>query len=322
MYEISSNQFKDYILKLKKDELIKLINDYNVLASIYNFEKQEDTKAKKDVLVNILDENNSAYLKYFVMSLDNKDFDVLSNMLYKKCNIEFLNIHKDFINYLLDKRIVWQKESLEIPEDIYKELRSLVKNKEVIKYVKENDKAYKLADGIVIAYGVIDRKSFDNIISVYNLSVEKLEYYYKKEYVINNKMVVSNKLSNKKKINAYLKNKNYKEFTIKEFVDLGNSLYHHNIKSYKNFIKMLKVNYVFKKKDIEFVDVNIVIPYLYNSINEEEIANKNLEETVINLFEFKGDKLKLKMLNEIKAIRLEFPLWELRGYTKESASNE
>ena len=54
----------------------------------------------------------------------------------------------------------------------------------------------------------------------------------------------------------------------------------------------------------------------HNSLNEEDIANKKLEETIISLFEFKGDKLKNKMLQEISKIRNEFPLWEYRGFTK------
>ena len=65
---------------------------------------------------------------------------------------------------------------------------------------------------------------------------------------------------------------------------------------------------------------DIVIPYLYNSLNEEEIAYKNLEETIVSLFEFKGEKLKNKMLQEISKIRDEFPLWEYRGFTKTEVS--
>ena len=109
---------------------------------------------------------------------------------------------------------------------------------------------------------------------------------------------------------------NYKKFTIKEYIALGRSIYHHNIKSYRKFIRMLKNYYVFKKKDIEFVDKYIVIPYLYNKINEEEVAKCILEETIVKLFEFKGDKLKTKMLTEIVKIRNEFPLWELSGHSK------
>ena len=85
---------------------------------------------------------------------------------------------------------------------------------------------------------------------------------------------------------------------------------------------MLKNHYVFKRNDIDFVDNNVVIPYLYTSINEEEMAYKMLEETITNLFEFKGEKLKEKMLSEITEIRNEFPLWEYRGYTKMEVNHE
>ena len=85
---------------------------------------------------------------------------------------------------------------------------------------------------------------------------------------------------------------------------------------------MLKNNYVFRNSDIEFVDKNIVIPYLYNSLNEEDEARKSLEETIVTLFEFKGDKLKQKMLEEVMKIRDEFPLWEYRGFTKLEVGNE
>lgn len=84
---------------------------------------------------------------------------------------------------------------------------------------------------------------------------------------------------------------------------------------------MLKSNYIFKNKDIEFIDKYIVIPYLYNSLNEEEIAKNNLEETIIKYFEFKKDKLKNKMLEEVTKIRDEFPLWEYRGYSKKEVKN-
>ena len=85
---------------------------------------------------------------------------------------------------------------------------------------------------------------------------------------------------------------------------------------------MLKSNYIFKNNDIKFVDQKIVIPYLYNSLNEEEIAKNNLIDTITTLFEFKSDKLKNKMLEEIVKIRDEFPLWEYRGFSKSEVKDE
>ena len=315
MIEIGVN-YIEYLKKLKKEELIKIINDYNKLCDIYKEEKLDNTKAKKDKLVNDIVNIKDKYLKYLIMSLDLNDYNNLKEVL-KKNTTKVLNEHKELINYLKDKYVIFQEDNLVIPNDL--NYKACFKNKEITNYVKKWSRIYDLANGIIIAYGVVSKKYFSFIISGIEEKdkiISKLEFYYKKEYIIEDKMIVSNKLSNKKRINKYFKDNNYKNFTNKEYVEMGKNIYHHNIKVYKKFIKILKNYYVFKNKDIEFVDENIVIPYLYNSLNEEDIAYKRLEETIENLFEFKSEKLKNKMLQEISKIRNEFPLWEYRGFTK------
>lgn len=318
-------EYVDYLQKLSKEKLQAIIDDYNELGSIYNLDVVNTKKLKKDDLIKKVDELKSDYFKYWIMSLDLDDFNVLKQLTFKKVNDEFLHENRDFINYLLEKSILFQEQELMMAWDINALFKSLIKNKDVIKYVKTWNKIYKLVDGIIVAYGVVSKKYFDIIIEGMEDKeqiIPKLEYYYKKEYVIDNKKIMSNKLTSKKRINSYVKNDKYKMFTNKEFGELGNSTYHHGIKSYKKFIKMLKNNYVFRNSDIEFVDKNIVIPYLYNSLNEEDEARKSLEETIVTLFEFKGDKLKQKMLEEVMKIRDEFPLWEYRGFTKLEVGNE
>lgn len=315
MIEIGVN-YIEYLKKLKKEELIKIINDYNKLCDIYKEEKLDNTKAKKDKLVNDIVNIKDKYLKYLIMSLDLNDYNNLKEVL-KKNTTKVLNEHKELINYLKDKYVIFQEDNLVIPNDL--NYKACFKNKEITNYVKKWSRIYDLVNGMIIAYGVISEDYFSFVTSGIENKEEilpKLDFYYKKEYIIDDTKIVSTKLSNKKRINKYFKDNNYKNFTNKEYVEMGKNIYHHNIKVYKKFIKILKNYYVFKNKDIEFVDENIVIPYLYNSLNEEDIANKNLEETIISLFEFKGDKLKNKMLQEISKIRNEFPLWEYRGFTK------
>lgn len=322
---ILGDNYINYLKKLKKEELISIINDYNTLREIYGGIKLETKNAKKDKLINDIEEIKDAYIKYIVMSLDLKDYNILKELILKKINNDFLIDNRDFINYLISKEILIQEQELIIPKDIKLLISNILKNKEVINYIKKWDRIYKLVDGVIIAYGAVDRKYFDIIISGIldkELIIPKINYYYKKEYKIDNKKIISTKLSNKKRIENYLKNKKYKYFTNKDYTLMGSSLYHHNIKSYKKFIKMLKSNYVFRKKDIDFVDKFIVIPYLYNSLNEEDVAKENLEDTVTKYFEFKGDKLKTKILNEIMKIRDEFPLWEYRGFSKTEVKNE
>ena len=315
MIEIGVNYIK-YLKKLKKEELIKIINDYNKLCDIYKEEKLDNTKAKKDKLVNDIVNIKDKYLKYLIMSLDLNDYNNLKEVL-KKNTTKVLNEHKELINYLKDKYVIFQEDNLVIPNDL--NYKACFKNKEITNYVKKWSRIYDLVNGMIIAYGVISEDYFSFVTSGIENNEEilpKLDFYYKKEYIIDDTKIVSTKLSNKKRINKYFKDNNYKNFTNKEYVEMGKNIYHHNIKVYKKFIKILKNYYVFKNKDIEFVDENIVIPYLYNSLNEEDIAYKRLEETIENLFEFKSEKLKNKMLQEISKIRNEFPLWEYRGFTK------
>lgn len=315
MIEIGVN-YIEYLKKLKKEELIKIINDYNKLCDIYKEEKLDNTKAKKDKLVNDIVNIKDKYLKYLIMSLDLNDYNNLKEVL-KKNTTKVLNEHKELINYLKDKYVIFQEDNLVIPNDL--NYKACFKNKEITNYVKKWSRIYDLVNGMIIAYGVISEDYFSFVTSGIENKEEilpKLDFYYKKEYIIDDTKIVSTKLSNKKRINKYFKDNNYKNFTNKEYVEMGKNIYHHNIKVYKKFIKILKNYYVFKNKDIEFVDENIVIPYLYNSLNEEDIAYKRLEETIENLFEFKSEKLKNKMLQEIYKIRNEFPLWEYRGFTK------
>lgn len=315
MIEIGVN-YIEYLKKLKKEDLIKIINDYNKLCDIYKEEKLDNTKAKKDKLVNDIVNIKDKYLKYLIMSLDLNDYNNLKEVL-KKNTTKVLNEHKELINYLKGKYVIFQEDNLVIPNDL--NYKACFKNKEITNYVKKWSRIYDLVNGMIIAYGVISEDYFSFVTSGIENKEEilpKLDFYYKKEYIIDDTKIVSTKLSNKKRINKYFKDNNYKNFTNKEYVEMGKNIYHHNIKVYKKFIKILKNYYVFKNKDIEFVDENIVIPYLYNSLNEEDIAYKRLEETIENLFEFKSEKLKNKMLQEISKIRNEFPLWEYRGFTK------
>lgn len=314
-----------FLQKLTKEKLQSIIDDYNQLSNIFNFDKVDTKKMKKNDIISKIIEIKEEYLRYFVMSLDKQDYEILKNCLSRKVKNDYLNEKRDFIKYMLNKNLIFQEDNLIIPRDIYMCLINLLKEKEISKYIEKWDRIYKLVDGIIIAYGAIDRKYFDIIISGIEdnkLIIPKLEYYYKKDYAIDNKKIVSLKLTNKKRINNYLKNTNYKMFKNSDFVAMADSKFHHNIKSYKKFIKMLKSNYIFKNNDIKFVDQKIVIPYLYNSLNEEEIAKNNLIDTITTLFEFKSDKLKNKMLEEIVKIREEFPLWEYRGFSKSEVKDE
>ena len=228
MLEIGIN-YKEYLTKLKKEELVKIITIYNKLCDIFECEKISDTKSKKDILINNIVNVKDNYLKYIIMSLDLKDYEDLKKIL-KKNDTKTLNEHKELINYLKDCFIIFQNDNLEVPNDL--DFKNCFKNKEIQNYVKKWNRIYDLANGVIIAYGVVSKEYFSFITSGTEdkeIVIPKLDFYYKKDYKIEEKMLVSIKLSSKKRINKYFKDKNY-NFVVA-------TIHPDNIYSINNFIK-------------------------------------------------------------------------------------
>ena len=133
MLEIGIN-YKEYLTKLKKEELVKIITIYNKLCDIFECEKISDTKSKKDILINNIVNVKDNYLKYIIMSLDLKDYEDLKKIL-KKNDTKTLNEHKELINYLKDCFIIFQNDNLEVPNDL--DFKNCFKNKEIQNYLKK-----------------------------------------------------------------------------------------------------------------------------------------------------------------------------------------
>ena len=162
---VLGDNYITYIKKLKKDELINIINDYNSLREIYGGIKIETKNAKKDKLIEDITEIQNTYFKYVIMSLDLEDYNILKHLMTKKINSDYLLENRVFLNYLISKCILIQEQDLVIPKDTKVLISNLLKDKEVITYIKKWDRIYKLVDGVIIAYGIVDRKYFDIIIS-------------------------------------------------------------------------------------------------------------------------------------------------------------
>lgn len=308
--------YMEMLNKLKKEELTKIIDDYNKLAIIFDVEKIKiDKKDKKKDCLEKIDNIKENYFKYLIMLLDLDDYKKLKRMVSKKINEEFINDNEQLINYFISKNIIVKEDDLSILSDIKELLVKILKEKEVIKYIKNNTQNYKLINGIVNAYGILDIKSFIKIVGE-DYKLEILDYYYKKEYSLDKDKIISDKLTNKTKITKYLNNKKIKEFTNEEYMMLGDFTYHKKIKAYKKLIKLFKKYYVFENKDVSFVDDEIIKPYIYDNTSDDAKIFKNIEIVLDEYFEFRDDLLKNKIMNEITKIKEEMPLWDTRGYNK------
>lgn len=305
--------YEKYLNELTDNEILNILKDYHLLCDIYKITKGIDieTKSREDIIQYLID-NLEKYLQMFITMLDTKDFNTLKNILDER-KINMLN-EQVLLNYLQEKKILFLKEDLEIPSDIFKIIKKAYKNKQLKKQQNANNRIYLISQGLVIAYGVMTKKILVDCLKEDSLA--KINYYYKKNYHFENEIIIVNTLTNEERINKYLDNTLYKEFSNKELISLTLATYHHHFKSFKKLIKLLKANYIFKEQNIKFIDTEIIIPYLYNSTSAEEKSLADLTTKVIDLFEFDNDKLKNKIIAVIKNIKNDFPLWEYRGFSK------
>ena len=298
--------FNDYLTNLKKDELNAIVDNYNRFATIYN-EKNIVTKGlKKEDIIGLIVKNKSTYVKYILSIINNYDRNEIEKGSYSKKIQRYLSKYK-----LLDEDNI-------LFSDIKKTIDKLLKNSEFIKQMKNWDYINNIINGLIIAYGVVDTNYVKDILAKYcdyeqTLALLKLGT---QDYSIEKKKIVSKLLTSRKRIDKYYSDNSYKEFNIKELQKLGTNKYHYDIKEYKKLMSILKNYYVFKRKDIKFIDENIVIPYLYISINEEDIAKDALMTKLEEYFEFREDKLKERLYKQVDGIRDNFPLWEYRGFSK------
>ena len=302
-----SKTFESFLNNASKQELTDIINHYNEIAAIFDNMVLVPVGLKKEEIINYLVNYKKSYVKDILRTLNNKEFN---EVVKGKYNIKLQRYLEE--SFLLNEDKVMYS-------DIKDLVNELVKDKSIVDITKKMSGVDSIVKGIVIAYGVIDTNYFKKILDDFcdaEMLIGILKVKEHENYLIGSKMILSKLLTNKKRIERYYKNDKYKKFSIIEFKELGLSKHHHSMKEYKKLMGTLNNNYVFNRKDIEFIDENIIIPYLYTSINEEDVAKDILVKKLEEFFEFREDKIRNKIYELVLGIRNNFPLWEYRGYSK------
>ncbi len=299
-------QYIDLLKKLKKEEILKIVNLFHQYCLFYDYPIAEEiNKEKKENIISYLMDKLDVYVKFVISSIDYKELEKLKKT--KDYNLELFKKNYLIINDTLSS-------------DIKKLISQYLKNKSVNKKIKENKEIYLLARGIMTCYGALPLSLFKTLIGEkeYLLISINNDNLYK----IEDDKIYINKITNKRKINKYIKNNDLKKYSKNAYLKLGNNTYHHTFTTYKKLIRVLKNNYLFKNKDINFLDEKIVIPYLYNNTKDEDMALNNLDEAILKYFEFGNSKLKEKIISSLKLVREEFPLWEYRGRSIKEEKND
>ena len=203
-----------------------------------------------------------------------------------------------------------------------------LKDKQILKNVKQNTKEYNLLLGIINTYGVL---TFEKFYTIYSKSFEYketelydklliLQKFYLEFNILNdknNKYICNNYFEKLKDVKKYIKKKaEYKEFTQKELVNIYNFKYMCKFKPYKKLLSFVKKNYYLNEKDIKVFHKYVIIPYL----NDIQIgctgAEENLSINIDKYFEYKNEKHKGKFMELIKEIINYYPMWKYYGFSQ------
>ena len=316
--------FKDKLSTLTKADINFILEEFALLSDI-------DTKAikklRKDDEIKIILFSLKNYLTDIFNEFYIKDYKALKQLLSYKTirkvdlgydEIKVLNcLEKYDLVFSLKKnnRIVYYFYS-----DIKKIAIELLSNKEILKYIKQQENERILSCGIINAYGAI---TFTNFCLLLNekypdLSKELIlkhinnQIVIQKEYKIYNKkddIVLYNKhFSSIKDVKKIVKEDIY-SYPYEDYLSFGKRDYKYN-PEYKRFIKLIKNKYVYQKGDLYFFQRVVLDKYvdLYR-INIDD-ATTFLDKSIQDRFEYKNDGLKNKLREQITLLAKAEPNWE------------
>lgn len=315
-------KYKDYLDKLKKNDITKLLDSYNL-----SYQKNN----KKDKLIQIIIDNLDNIVE---STLDIFQEDELININYviKKKGYVVVTINNlllSFLNTMVDNYLMFKEEDDEfvMPLELCDLFKEKIKRKTIVNKIKNNTKELNLILGNIDAYGIIEFDYFyNNYSKLFKLTkdvafnrINKLSTFYKEYHILtdkNKKYIASNQIKNIKEAKEYLKNEKYAVYTNEELIDIHSFRFMKKVKSYKKLIHFIESHYEVEKGSFKVINKYLIIPFLEeNQINREN-ANELCKELVDKYFEFSKEKYREKFISLLQSITLDYPSWSLRGYTE------
>lgn len=318
-----SIMYEDFLKEKTKQDIIDYLNFFNI---------KYRHNGSKDNLERILFNSLEEIVRYSFNLFQN---DELANIKLVIKNSGYVKIKANYLlQYFMNNlarfglvKIISETEYL-MPKEVVRYFKLCLKDKQILKNVKQNTKEYNLLLGIINTYGVL---TFEKFYTIYSKSFEykKTELYDKLlilqkfylEFNIlndkNNKYICNNYFEKLKEVKKYIKKKaEYKEFTQKELVNIYNFKYMCKFKPYKKLLSFVKKNYYLNEKDIKVFHKYVIIPYL----NDIQIgctgAEENLSINIDKYFEYKNEKHKGKFMELIKEIINYYPMWKYYGFSQ------
>lgn len=314
--------YKDYLEQLKKDQIIKILDNYNL-----DYQKNNN----KNKLITIIFDNLENIVDN-VLDIFQEDELININYVIKKKGCVVVTINKlltNFLDNLVNNSLMFKLDEEEyiMPQEILNLFKDKLKKKNVINKIKANTIEYNLILGNIDTYGIVDFKYFYNNYSKnYKIledkaleRIKKMVCFYNEFHIIEDKKkiyIASNLIKNIKEAKEYLKNNNYAVYTNEELINIHNFKFMKKIHSYKKLVKFIEHHYDVEKGSFKIINKCVLIPFLeQNQLNGDK--SKELIDCLADkYFEFSKEKYKIKFISLVENIACDYPSWSLRGYSE------
>ena len=316
--------YEYYLDRLKKEDIQIILNNYQI-----KYQKN----LSKDSLIKLVLENISLIVEY---TLDIFQLDELCNikLLIKKngyIKVKINHLLLKFFEILKNNYLIFTDDDVlfEMPVELIGMFKEKLKNKTILNKIKNNVDEYNLILGYIDVYGFRNFKHFYELYSInYHLSYsdalqrkKKMAYLYGEFKIYEDKKdiyISANNIKNIKtgKVFVPKKKTEYKDYLIKELIDIHNFDYFNKKREYKKLKKFISKSYDVEMGSFKIINRFILVPYLVENQICNEDAYSLLSTLIDKYFEFNNEKHKNKFISLVENLVNIYPSWKLNGYNK------
>lgn len=338
--------YDDYISSFTKEQIERLLkinaaleDDNSKLARVLaisihkkNTVIEEFKQNIKDIYVSMIKSVDEDVIKQLEMYLKEYKSNILEidllNLKYSLHFIELLNMNCIAkVKYLKKEKKLY----LYTPIEIRKLLKDILKNNEIKKESKKNSKYKSNLHNLIATYGIIPVKKLADI---YNNIYEKIDEKTIIKRVITNaifdadiKLVTSEEgyiaygIGFEDEDNALEffyslpEDLEYKIYTEKEYMEIGEGVYHYNFKEFDELYDFLEMNFNMSEDEIYDFDDMFVLDYIFSYQLDADVAKRNLSNNLDKQFKKLNISDRAYISKLILSIARNYPNFNYKGHT-------
>lgn len=324
---------------IMEDNNRKLAHVLTISMHKKNLVVEEFKKNIKEIYTNIIKNVNEDIVKQLEIYLKEYKNNIMeinvSNIKYSLHFIELLNINCIAkVKYIKKEKMIY----LYTPTEIREILKGILKIKRIRNESQKNSIYISNLHNIIATYGIISGKKLTQI---YNDVYGKTDESTIIQKIITTaifdddiKLVMTEEgyivygisFENEDDVLEFFyslpKDLEYKIYTKKEYMEIGEGTYHYNFKEFDELCDFLETNFNMSEDEIYDFDNIFVLDYIFSYQLDADIAKKNFSNNLDKLFVGLNISDKAHISKLILSIAKNYPNFNYKGHTYNEMKNQ